>query len=319
MGRASRGKRDRARAIHELKQAIKDEMTIGSVAEEPKSLWFEHVILRLGVPISAIFFGISLMAAGIFTWGVIWLTIGLLVLIGDIFYKYARFWSRRNQVQLVASYFLIVSFICWFWIFTPAPLELSAGSNYAKYGNGSTIHGIKWEPEYSYVEISISNPSNSDYEKFDASITTDMEIAAMNKDAGLNVCQIGPANRPKQDVIAQEHDKYGNPVGTASDTIHGRHYFFSLVTPDGQEFLANGTDKTYRVVCDKLLARSSMTLFAATVSFNSKTNQYDLGRYAKNLSVKANYEKSGRGREQSARDLTLPAQVILGSSNHHFL
>ncbi|MGA2734547.1 MAG: hypothetical protein ABSG35_18370 [Syntrophobacteraceae bacterium] len=148
----------------------------------------------------------------------------------------------------------------------PAPLEVFPDSRIVKYGPGSKFHGIEWLPRYSELSVDINNPTSTDYDNFDAQISTDLVINHMVQIGGLGECKVEGAHGFTEPPHWQHMDG-DQPVGPVDDPQWG--YEVIPIDENGDPILPFlGADWTYRIRCSKIPANSHLVLFGALVAVN---------------------------------------------------
>ncbi len=176
---------------------------------------------------------------------------GLALLIVDVQLEpsiTARF--RRIAQIVVVSGILLFS---WKVVFVSAPLNFFALSTRVEYEPGTTIAGISWRPYFSEMDVSITNPTERNYEDLELVITPDHPVAAIGQLSNLT------------DVSFE--DNYGvSERATIRDL--SKQYAVALV------LLA--TDAGYKIHCGRIPPRSNLKLAMALVAIKEDTPGIDV-------------------------------------------
>ena len=277
--------------------------------EDPPDKWrrpkaLNYAIIRLGVPFAIAALGIGLMMADRFSYGVALLYLGLGLFALDIAYE-DFFRNRSLPLKIVAGLIsaALITTISVTLIFRAAPFEVFTSSSVPRYGPGSKLHGIEWLPRYSELNVDLGNPSSTDYDDFDAEVTTDLVINHLVQTGGLGNCKLDSihgANEPPH----WQHMQGDQPVGP----IDNPNWEYQVIPYDkNHKLLApfSGADWTYRIRCDKIPANSHLTLLGALVLVNPKAYDcnapcpypfFDPPKPAKWVTILARFQTSGRGR-----------------------
>jgi hypothetical protein len=223
----------------------------------------DYLILRLGVPVALLAFGVGLLTTGYFWAGVVLFYVGLALLAVDLaFEKWVLHRPVKLRIFLGLFYLGSTAVASWAWIFRPAPLEIRATSDCPTFGQGSVIEGVPWQPQYSEINLQIKNPSATDYTDFEAEIETDESIGAIKETNGTSDCKIASAHAPL--FIHAQTMKNGVPAGKADDPGSGESYVVVPLGSDGKPVIpASGSDSSYNIYCDRVPAKSEIDFFGA--------------------------------------------------------
>jgi hypothetical protein len=227
----------------------------------------EYAIVRLGGPLAISGLGISIMNQ-MFWIGVILFYVGAALFAVDVAHEdfFVRL-PKSLKVTVGTAIVACVTVISWLWIFVPAPISLWVSANTSTYGTGTVFHGIRWRPEYSEMNMVFSNDSGTDYSDLDIQVSTDAVIVALTEIGGLGECRMSGIHGPVQPPNWQhwENDK---PVGPANDPSW--EYIVIPRDKNGRSIVpfSGGADWTYRIHCDKVPAKSKLSVFGATVRMN---------------------------------------------------
>jgi len=194
---------------------------------------------------------------------------------------------RQNEISKIifgaACFLIFAGFVVW--LFLPVPLQLTVQSTIPKYGPGSNIYGILWNDYFAQVDFTLKNQSNSDYEKFDAEIYTDLTFEGVKQTGGISTCAMAPAGpvlhpinqRMVGGIPVGPHEMIGGvPVGLAE--TDPQEYEVVGVGPNGELTFSGDTATKYRIRCDKLPANSDATFVAAVSVVNVNLKSESLGK-----------------------------------------
>lgn len=279
--------------------------------------YLQYTILRLGGSLGIVALGSGLMLARLFMTGVVILYAGFAVFALDMAYE--DFFRRRRlatRITLAVIYCTAIVSLSKVWIFVPAHFEVGASSKIPSYGPGSTIHGIEWRKQYSELSFYIKNHSDTNFENFDAEISTNLVIADMRLVHGVSDCRIagvhppldlhwqrmvgGIPNGPTDDPRMVG----GVPTGPADDP----RYDYKVVPmgPDGKPLIpVSGGDWSYRILCSRIPAKSETTFVAALEVVNEPSHGsanrelFAPPKPAGWISMKARFQTSGRSRVET--------------------
>lgn len=213
--------------------------------------------LRDGLPVGSMVVGFTMITGGWFDTGVALFFLGAAWLPYD-FYNQAFFrrWSPGRRWALGILYLSLLVFVSRTWIFVPAQLQLYPAASIPTYGEGTEIAGIRWDVWYAQVQFSITNPSDNDYDNFDAEVSvgsTDsrgqLVIAAMGQIGGLARCGAAPVHPAP--VLTVQSFVGGKPIGPLSTSRPNQ-----------------GTDVAYRIRCPKIPAGDHNQFIAAIAVLN---------------------------------------------------
>jgi hypothetical protein len=272
----------------------------------------KHIYRRIGGPlgIAAIGIGVTLMTANRFLWGAGLLYFGLALLAADVALE-PVFRTLKLRIRLLSGlvYVLLIGVGSRMWIFLPAPLEVFSSSGVVKYGPGSTLHGIEWLPRYSQLTVDIHNPTSTDYDNFDAQLTTDLVINRLVQASGLGECRVDAVHGAGEPPHWQ-HMHNDQPVGPIDDASWG--YEVVPYDKNGNPVAPfAGADWTYRIRCDKIPANSHLVLFGALVVVNEHVYAkppclapcpwpfFDPPKPSKWVTLVAEFQTSGRRRTRT--------------------
>jgi hypothetical protein len=271
----------------------------------PKFL--DYVIIRLSVPLGFAAIGAGLMLANLWLLGVILLYLGLGLFALDVAYEeFFRRWPMAIRVSSGITYALLIVFASHEWIFLPAPMEVTPFSNVTEYGPGSKLHDIDWLPRYSQLRVDINNPTSTDYDSFDAQLTTDLVINHLVQVGGLSQCEIEGIHGINEPAHWQ-HMQRNQPVGPIDDPLS--EYQVIPRDKNGNAIVPfMGSDWTYRIRCDKIAAHNRLQLFGALVVINPHAYEcqapcpwpfFDSPKPAQWVTLVAEFFTSGRKRRRT--------------------
>ena len=293
--------RERERALELLLSSGVEEM---SLSGRPKQL--EFTIIRMGVPLGISGIGVGLMTAAHFYLGIFLLYLGLLLIAVDVAYeKFFLNWSSKVKIFSGVCYVLVISAVSYLWIFTSAPLSVFASSRVDVYGAGTELHGIKWLPRYSELTVEIINDSSVDYDNFDADISTDLVINHLVQTGGLGDCKIEGIHGSIEPSHWQ-HMENGQPVGPIDDP-RWEYQTVPFDKNDNPVVPFSGADWTYRIRCDKIPAKSHLSLLGALVIVDPRVYGcaapcpwpfFDPPQPAKTVTLTAKFQTDGRNRNK---------------------
>jgi hypothetical protein len=268
----------------------------------PKLL--EYLIVRMGVPLGIVGVGVGLMTAAYFYAGIFLLYLGLLLVAVDIaFEKFFVKWPAGLKALSGIVYVLAIAAASYFWIFTSAPLSVFANSSVDVYGPGTELHGIKWLPRYSELTVEIGNDSSTDYDNFDAELSTDLVINHLVQTEGLGECKLEGIHGAMEPAHWQ-HMENGKPVGSIDDPKW--EYQTVPFDKNGNAIVPfNGADWTFRIRCDKIPAKSRISLFGALVVLDPRASHciapcsysfFAPPQPARKVVIAAKFQTAGRNR-----------------------
>ena len=217
-----------------------------------------------------------------FWWGMALAYFGLVLLIVEVVYE--PWLLRQNpayQIACLGVIFFLSDLITIRIVLSPAPLDVQATSSVPSYGPGSNIHGIEWSSNLANFDLVVSNPSPTDYEHFDALVTTDIVIKTLRQIHGFSDCQTLGAH-PTVDNPVSQYMVGGQPVGPATNS----KYQVVPLDKNGHPVnvpISGGADWTYRIICDRIPAHSQSEFFGAV----EVINEPDLSSKAKALASSA--------------------------------
>jgi len=254
---------------------------------------------KIGLPIALVGIGIGLFFGPYFRWGVALFYSGMLLLILHIAKQpFVRHQSRRNKIFL--RLFCAASLVLFsIWLFRTPTIELQAYSTVPEYGSNSVINGIHWQRDYSEFRLTVRNASKEDYDNLDIEITTDLTFEDLRQENGLATCTIAP-NGETFGATSQRMTG-GVPVGPADTS--GENYKAIAVDRNGQVIsISGGTNRTYRIRCEKFPAQNQNTFIGALSVVNPFSNGkppvqlYAPPRAANRFSAKISFPTLGRPR-----------------------
>jgi len=306
-----------ARHITRKQRQLREQKAHASTGEDlknaeqaPTSRFFDY--LR-GNGLGLILSGIAFFLTPYFQLGIGFFLIGSVLLANDIWKDVVIHTQKRiyriGFVTCGTLYF--VGFALW--LLWPCSLKVSATSSLPKYGPGSNLYGIPWSDGYARLDFKIRNPSDVDYDNFDAEISTDLTFEGVKQIGGIESCAIAQAG----EVIRPTSQRMVGimPVGpgaTAGGVPAGpvdtnpTQYTVVAIGKDGEELAFSGdTAKRYRIRCDKFPANSEFTFVAALSVVNPVVNGRPpeplrgAARAAARFGVKAKLDRLGRPRSIS--------------------
>ncbi len=121
----------------------------------------------------------------------------------------------KFKLIFIAVYLAIIVAISLKWIFVAAPLDVHAESDVPVLGQGSNVNGIEWDSRFSQLYFSVGNPTTTDYDDFEAQVSTDLVISSLKELNGLSDCTIASTHPPMQAHFQRYVD--GKPVGPVDD------------------------------------------------------------------------------------------------------
>jgi hypothetical protein len=211
---------------------------MASKSTESQAQKLVEASLDLGLLLLGIGLG-GLMQGPSFWLFVVFVYIGIACTAVGLYYKLRRRPSNRKLQWAVAlSALLLLSLFTWFFVIVPAPLTPDVYISWEEHAPGSTVGPIeKWIYQGAELRVNFTNPSDTDYESVDLTISTDEIIFGMGKVSGSSSCSFTPQLTSFQREI--EHRLPGSYTnGLWSSPI-------------------------YRVTCDKLPRKSDLNLIAA--------------------------------------------------------
>lgn len=205
------------------------------------------------------------LSQGGFTFGVILIAAATLWLCLDLVLL-ERFGTLALRVSIAILITMAIASTMKLTFFAPTPLVLQWRSTYTAYGPGSVLHGITWKPQYSELNFEIENPSGTDYEKVELTISTDQVIADIRQKSGLSSC-LESQDHPTDTPTWQVHLGDGTPIGPANNPVYD--YYAMEYGPDGKPVgTVKGADQTWIVRCPELPAHTEADFFAAIENVN---------------------------------------------------
>lgn len=167
-----------------------------------------------------------------------------IVLIGlDLYFE--PFFERLKLYAKIAIGLIFVIVVAGFSkavVFVKSPLDVSAFMTDAEYPAGEVIAGIKWRPEFTELQVRISNPSGRPYDDLNIVIRPTSAVAAIAQDTNIPDVSF----EDKNGFIAHLID---------TDLIHEKSTAIHL------DLLA--TDAGYRVRCGHLPAHTTIRVIMA--------------------------------------------------------
>ena len=102
----------------------------------------------------------SVMTGPEYYWyAVAFLNLGLILLFIDIlFERWETAWVRWILIGVVA---ICIAGFNWAWVFIDYPLEFASVAVDAEHQEGTIIAGISWRPQFTELQVFITNPSKS--------------------------------------------------------------------------------------------------------------------------------------------------------------
>jgi hypothetical protein len=276
-----------------------------SEAPDQRSKILNYVVLRLGGIFGVFAFGVGLILGSRFWWGtgIVYVSLGLLL--WDLCYEFRRVGSKKLAAGAVI-YLALIILCSYMWIFTSAPLQVTANSRVVAYGPGSKIEGIDWKDRYAELELHIQNMGSEDDDDFEAQVSTNLIISRLKLRDGLANCNIAPLH-PPEPTRTQLTGADGKPIGPANVTP-GQEYFALPQDKDGNILgpESDGSDRVYLIRCDKIPAKTSLTFFGAVEFLQIKNARENIAPFGPPrpidwVSVKATFKTNGRKR---VRDVT---------------
>jgi len=143
-----------------------------------------------------------------------WIGFWIAVLTGAILLCDWLWLSRQLSILLRAagSLCVLILLALTFWLaFRPVPLRVLTITTAENYAPGTVLHGIKWDPGFSEIDLTIANDTSLEYRNVDAYFRTDLTIAASGVHQSNVMCSVTPEDpRYKiSDVFAVGKDKSG--------------------------------------------------------------------------------------------------------------
>ena len=121
------------------------------------------------------------------------------------------------------------------------------------HADGLSDHGIIWKVGYSWEQVIIRNNSDTSYDDLDATISPQTLIIDGDLEGDFASCKIGPTLLPAGAVVLS------GPNGKQ----------FAIISQSGKTEII---EKSYRLYCDKLPAKTQVIINLATVG-----DHYELG------------------------------------------
>lgn len=130
----------------------------------------------------------------------------------------------------------------WFIVLKKSPLQIAAFMTDADYPKGSVIAGIQWRPEFTEVQVSITNGSPDAYDDLNIVLRPTMPVAAISQ-----ITTLGDVSFEEKNLFDM---RYMSVSGGQKDVIP-------------RDLLA--TDAGYRVRCTHLPAHAAIRVVLALV------------------------------------------------------
>lgn len=163
------------------------------------------------------------------------------------------------RIAIIATIVLCSAAFSWEIVFVRAPLDLSAMMVNAEYPSGTTIAGIDWKPQFTEVQVWVSNPTDSGYEDINLVIRPSDAIAKIAQ--ATNVPNVSFEDKDAQTLRMMDID-----LGTGKSTA------IPLV------LLA--TDAGYRMRCPYLAPKTEIKIEIALADIKWNPSP-ELGRLPK--------------------------------------
>ena len=179
---------------------------------------------------------------------------------------------HSRNIQLV-SWAVVLTLSGWFTIvvfLSSYPLTFQAYTFGLPHFNGTILGGIRWDENQTDLRVWITNPTTDNYEAVDIIVDTDSYIE-----------QVGQLQTIPSCTVALAADGEGHIVIRDSSGV--QHV---ISVPIGSSL---GTG--YRILCDKLPARSSIQLVLATSTANHERS------YPTRVTIKGGYRVAFRNRD----------------------
>lgn len=208
--------------------------------------------LRAISSVSVLFGGGGLMQPATFTWGVVLVLVGFVLLALDLAFENIALNKKRIGIAAVLA---LGAIFVYKVLLVPIPLDIGVVSILGAYPPGTKVAGVEWTTLYTDCRIHISNPSDNDYEDLDVSASTDLTILTARQITALPNVTItpGPDSQRLPPVWPTGAvDKDGHPV----------------VFPILRDQATMASAKTYRVYCQKLLHKSDLEIMLVLVNLH---------------------------------------------------
>jgi len=240
--------------------------------------------IAAGIPIGAIYLlGVAMMVGGqlFFVFGPIFAHVAGLLLAWDWWVYSRRLPQTHRFIGMIVPGGLL--FLSSYLAFRPAPIDISFDSPNIEYEPGSVLHGISWDPVYSEATIMIINKTENEYDNIDIFIKTDIEIAQVAIISDSAKCDATPDVR--LDITGILPNNKAIPLTQTATP--------AIISP------------IYRVVCDKIIGKSSVFIEIALLSLNSTINGRQLSTLVASrvsptwVLIDASYDGLGRRRRET--------------------
>ncbi len=110
---------------------------------------------------------------------------GIIVLLIDLWFGVDSRISVWWRVCLTSGLIAAFSVFCFITVFAYVPLEIAAIENNGQHPDGTVISGINWRPEFSELDIRLTNPTTRGYDDLDVLLRADSPIAAIAQQSDL--------------------------------------------------------------------------------------------------------------------------------------
>jgi hypothetical protein len=152
--------------------------------------------------------------------------------------------TRKRKLCTVAVILALAALFSWIYVFVPAPLDLNARATDGEFPAGTVISGISWKPEFTKLEVDISNPTDRSYEDLNLVLRPTTAVAEIAQSTNIS------------DV-------------TFEDRLHLNQDLLNINPETGMRraipLVIVATDAGYRVRCGRLSAHQDLRIVLALV------------------------------------------------------
>jgi hypothetical protein len=207
-----------------------------------------EVILAYGF-IPTFLFALGVAVIPLWFWGAIGLIALSLPFTVWLSVKVFRHNTKLTLKIMLAGVSLLLYVGAYWSIWVPASISPVLADNHVNYETGTDIYGITWQPDFSEVQLHLSNDSDYDYTNIDAYVRTDLLIAGAGLFGGINICSSEPYS--------------GIPVISGTVSWKG-----SQGDPHTAPLLENNLRQAsfFRIRCDRFSARSVIDIRFAVIA-----------------------------------------------------
>jgi hypothetical protein len=223
-------------------------------SSSPSTFWIPRV---LGL---SVFAGLSLMRY-YYSWGVLIVYVGILFLLYEVCVEP---WLLKRPLPIQVCLIAVVLLLCDVFsigiVGAQAPINFqSYAMRKGDYSPGTTIAGIAWDSHLTDLRVTLTNPTNDDYENLDVAVQPDKWTykAGLLNSPGCDLLQMGG------DTVSIVRSAKGGATSITSIRVGTGFDFQDNV---GDVFIPLATKLGYRVRCTKLSAHFTVQIVFAVVS-----------------------------------------------------